>query len=212
MISTESVLSSYEARYSLALMPIATRLEIYINELLADHVDDRRRVDIVVARAKTPSSFLEKASKTEGGRPKYTDPLNQILDQVGARIVAFYLSDIDPLAHLIKENIPPIEEQDIIPDSPNEFGYEGKHFILFLPKDIVTPELPKTHCPTFFELQVKTLFQHAWAQADHDLAYKPSESLSLEHKRKVAFTAAQAWGADYLFNQLRSELAPPDAA
>jgi len=211
MTATDTLVSSYEARFSLALRPIADRLEIYINDLLADRVDDRRRVDIVVARAKTPLSFLEKASRTEGGHPKYVDPLNQILDQVGARIVAFYLSDVDPLARLIKENIPPIEEQNIIPDSPNEFGYEGKHFILFLPKDIVTPELPKTHCPTFFELQVKTLFQHAWAQADHDLAYKPPGSLTLEHKRKVAFTAAQAWGADFLFNELRSELAPPDA-
>ena len=32
--------------------------------------------------------------------------------------------------------------------------------------------------PRFFELQVKTLFQHAWSEASHDIAYKPDVPLS----------------------------------
>jgi ppGpp synthetase/RelA/SpoT-type nucleotidyltranferase len=99
----------------------------------------------------------------------------------------------------------------MVPESPSEFGYEGKHYVLFLPKDLLTPELPREDCPTFFELQIKTLFQHAWAQADHDLAYKPPEELTRDQKRKIAFTAAQAWGADLVFDELASELAKSDA-
>jgi putative GTP pyrophosphokinase len=61
----------------------------------------------------------------------------------------------------------------------------------------------------FFELQLKTLFQHAWSEADHDLGYKPSAELSLDQKRRLAFTAAQAWGADLIFDELYREIAFP---
>ena len=163
-------------------------------------------------RAKTPSSFLHKAAAIQNGAPKYSDPFNQIMDQLGARIVAFYLSDVEPLAKLIKDYIPPVEEEDVIPELPKEFGYEAKHFILLLPKDILTPEITRADCPTFFELQIATLFQHAWAEADHDLCYKARQSLSREQNKKLAFTAAQAWGADRIFDELFAELTSSEAA
>jgi ppGpp synthetase/RelA/SpoT-type nucleotidyltranferase len=60
--------------------------------------------------------------------------------------------------------------------------------------------------PKFFELQIKTLFQHAWAEANHDLAYKPLVPMSAHQRRLIAFTAAQAWGADQVFAQLVDEI------
>ena len=48
--------------------------------------------------------------------------------------------------------------------------------------------------PKFFELQIKTLFQHAWSEAEHDLGYKEDKHLNLDQKRRLAFTSAQAWG------------------
>ena len=54
----------------------------------------------------------------------------------------------------------------------------------------------------FFELQIKTLFQNAWSEANHDLGYKPERELSKDEKRKIAFTSAQAWGADMIFDEL----------
>ena len=207
-MTSHDLTSAYQSRYDKVLVTLAPRLEHFIKDILGL----RPRLDLVVARAKTPKSFLEKAAKVENGKPKYSQPLRQILDQLAARVVVYYLSDVEPAARVITDYIPPIEEEDIIPDSPSEFGYEGKHFILITPKDILTPELPKDDCPRFFELQVKTLFQHAWAQADHDLGYKPIETLDVEQKRKIAFSAAQAWGADRIFRDLLSEVAPRDDA
>jgi len=101
-----------------------------------------------------------------------------------------------------------IEVKHVIPDSPREFGYEGKHYILFIPLVVMNPA-DTDDAPTFFELQIETLFQHAWSEADNDLIYKPVGSLTEDRRRWVAFTAAQSWGADRIFEKLAQELAEP---
>lgn len=50
--------------------------------------------------------------------------------------------------------------------------------------------------PETFELQVRTLFMHAWAEPQHNLGYKSPGDLSKEHRRHLAWIAASAWGAD----------------
>jgi ppGpp synthetase/RelA/SpoT-type nucleotidyltranferase len=100
----------------------------------------------------------------------------------------------------------PIELKRITPDDESKFGYEGYHCILIIPTDIRNSTISTTDCPEFFELQIKTLYQHAWAQANHDLSYKPEKSLDSDFMRKVAFTAAQSWGADLIFNELANRI------
>ena len=78
--------------------------------------------------------------------------------------------------------------------------------ILALPEDLFDDNADRSRSPTFFELHIKTLFQHAWSEAEHDLSYKPSFTLTRQQKRLVAFTEAQAWGADQQFAQLHTEL------
>jgi len=77
--------------------------------------------------------------------------------------------------------------------------------------DDVTPDDGVDTYPEFFELQIKTLFQHAWSEADHDLGYKSDRELSREEKRQVAFTAAQSWGADKIFCSLAEKLVLGDS-
>lgn len=61
--------------------------------------------------------------------------------------------------------------------------------------------------PKFFELQIKTIFQHAWAEAEHDSVYNQfSGSLNRDEKRLIAYVAAQAWGADNSFAVVMEQL------
>jgi ppGpp synthetase/RelA/SpoT-type nucleotidyltranferase len=177
-----------------------------INEHIHDLLQDQPRVDRISARAKDVDRFLKKATSQIEGLPKYSEPLNQIQDQIGARIVVFYESDVGRIDAFVKRYFTAIEYRRVVPDSESEFGYFGQHLVLVLPSDIVEEEMDKGLIPGFFELQIKTLFQHAWSEADHDLAYKPGDMpLTGEQKRLVAFTSAQAWGADHIFERLFQE-------
>ena len=192
----------YLERLDLSLKPIAKLIEDDLKSSLADVP----HIDRITVRSKPLISFLNKAKKVEQGKPKYIDPINQIQDQIGARIITFYLDDVDVVAARLLKYYRRIEEKYLVPESEKEFGYFGKHFIFALHKELQPEGINKKYIPNFFELQIKTLFQHAFSEASHDLAYKPATQLTSDQKRKVAFTAAQGWGADMIFNELKTEL------
>ena len=62
---------------------------------------------------------------------------------------------------IVKKYFTPIEFKDHIPESEWEFGYFGRHYVLVLPTDVISEGMDRELIPGFFELQVKTLFQHA---------------------------------------------------
>ncbi len=190
----------YEKRYDGALVSAQSRLQ----DLLNDYFKDVKRIDRISVRSKSVDRFLKKAEKLGlNGHMKYADPLNDIQDQLGARIISFYLNDVETISKQIEKYFRPIEERKIVPDSAWEFGYFGRHFILMIPNEVKYSVADADDLPECFELQVKTLFQHAWSEAEHDLAYKPElGELNVGESRKLAFTAAQAWGADQIFDEL----------
>jgi len=196
-------IQEYVRRYEAFLKIVAQSLQEYIN----DHLLGVPNIDRVTARAKDPIRFTEKASRTdEAGKPKYQKPLTEIQDQLGARIVVLYKNDVDTVTQIITRYFQPIEQRDLVPEPQWAFGYFGKHLILPLPRDVIPEGIDQLEVPGFFELQIKTVFQHAWSEANHDLGYKAVLELSNDQVRRLAFTAAQAWGADRVFAELRTEL------
>jgi ppGpp synthetase/RelA/SpoT-type nucleotidyltranferase len=198
----------YQQRYETVLRPVASALEKQLHEYL----EGAERIDRIAARAKSIDRFLAKSQKIENGVPKYVEPLRQIQDQIGVRIITFYISDIDNVAKVVQRYYRPIETHALVPESESEFGYFGLHYVLHVPTDVIEPSMDREMVPEFFELQIKTLFQHAWAEAGHDLGYKPGETpLSSDAKRRLAFASAQAWGADRIFDDLFRERAESGA-
>jgi putative GTP pyrophosphokinase len=202
----KSLKEAYALRLEKVLVPLAARIEDHLKNLFRSSP----RIDRISARAKSVDRFLGKAGKLQDGKPKYDDPLNQIQDQVGARIVTFYASDVERIRTDVEKYFKYIESQRIVPESEKEFGYEGRHFILFVPEDLLDDGLDRDDSVELFELQIKTLFQHAWSESEHDLGYKPSVTLTSDQKRRLAFTAAQAWGADQIFDEMFRHMAQVD--
>jgi putative GTP pyrophosphokinase len=205
-----SLEADYAARYDTVLPALADN----VAGLISDYLRDEPRIDRVAARAKSVDRFLRKAgAPRDDGTRKYDEPLSQIQDQVGARVTVFYKSDVERVAAILLNYLRPTESKDLVPDSEWKFGYFGKHVVCLIPNEIIDRKWPKERVPLFFELQIKTLFEHAWAEAEHDIGYKPeSGELSVDQIRMLAFTSAQAWGADRAFDQLFTELALMRAA
>ena len=192
--------ADYRARYNNTLFPIAKRLELLLQELLSG----QPRIDRISTRPKSVDRFVGKASALKAdGKPKYDDPLHQIQDQIGARIITFYKDDVHRISDEVQRYFHAIESKDMLPENEWEFGYFGNHHVLMLLPDLVDPAFDNNLVPYCFELQIKTLFQHAWSEANHDLGYKPGQQpLESDALRELAFTSAQAWGADRVFNDL----------
>jgi putative GTP pyrophosphokinase len=200
----DALRTEYERRFNAVLSPLAGELCRYVENCLTG----QPRIDRISARPKGIDKFVDKAFKLDKrGKRKYIEPLEEIQDQVGARIITFYQSDVERIDPLIKDWFRSIEYRDHVPESHWEFGYFGRHYILAIPTDIIDPSWPMDMLPRFFELQVKTLFEHAWSEAEHDLGYKPGEEppLTPMQTRSLAYTSAQAWGADRMFNDLFKE-------
>lgn len=201
-------MSGLESEYQLlreqVLVPLADDLNTHLSELL----QGMPRIDRVSARAKTVTSFMKKAATIgDSGARKYDQPLFQIQDLVGARVTVFYLPDVETISARLKNYLHFIETKAVVPDDQWKFGYFGLHFIMPFPSDFDLIRQKSELAPQFFELQIKTLFQHAWSEANHDLGYKPEmQPLDAEDTRSMAFASAQAWGADRVFRDLSEKL------
>ena len=199
---TPDLTAAYEARFP-GLEQVAENLAAFISDLLATVP----RIDRVSSRAKSLEQFAAKAARVDSsGAPRYEDPLTQIQDQIGARVIVFYTSDVAAVARVLERYFRALEREEHVPDSHWKFGYFGLHWVFALPDDVIPRNIDKRDVPRFFELQVKTLFQHAWSEANHDVAYKAPREPSPDQQRRFAYTAAQAWGADRVFEELWQEL------
>ncbi len=116
------------------------RLRAHLRDIFGSY----QRIDRISVRAKSVDRFVAKAEKEIEGKRKYDDPLTQIQDQLGARIVTFYKSDVEKLTAEVAKYFRHIESLQIVPESESEFGYEGMHFVLFLPRDIFDDEIKES--------------------------------------------------------------------
>lgn len=165
------------------------------------------RIDRIGFRVKDTASFAKKALSDKDGNPKYTEPYRQIEDQIGGRVLVFFLSDLEPVRLKLREAFGGVEDVRKEPEDAAEFGYESDHLIFAIPPHLRPGDWEGRHdVPTTFEMQVRTLFQHAWAEPQHDLGYKGSEPLSRQLERELAWAAASAWGADHAFDRVWREV------
>jgi putative GTP pyrophosphokinase len=124
---------------------------------------------------------LEKKIKDK----KNYNKLEDITDIIGFRIITYLNSDVDKIFKIISDNfiIDDINTIDKRNKKYNEFGYKSLHVIFSYKKERAT--LPEyDYCNKYkYELQIRTILQHSWAEIEHDLGYKSDLQIPDEYKR-----------------------------
>jgi len=119
------------------------------------------------SRAKNIENFQAKLKDNQDDKVLY--------DLAGIRVVGYVKSDVEKIVKVIQNNF--VVDNDKSKDKalelkPDQFGYRAIHLICTLPDTrTVLPEYKKFK-DMFFEIQVKTILEHAWAQIEHDRNYK----------------------------------------
>src|ERR1700710_3329337 len=177
--------------------PILAAAAHLLEQEIRDALEGVPRIDRIACRSKAYKSFMAKAFDSSVV-PPYTDPLLEIEDQIAARVIVFFLSDIPVVRTRLEKAFTPVDYRKRKPDRDESFGYESEHMICIIPPNAKTPEwLGRNDMPMTVEVQIRTIFMHAYAEPQHDLAYKGADDLSSDVRRELAWIAASAWGADH---------------
>lgn len=160
----------------------------------------------VTARTKSVASFAEKADRSVDGRRLYTDPLSELTDQIGLRVITFLRDDVTTVANLLAEEMQLLDDRDMGRETAREgrWGYASRHLVVAVEGE----QQPAS-------IQVRTVLQHAWAEFEHDIRYKGSipEEDAPDLDRRFTLAAGLLELADREFSAIRERLksSPPAA-
>ncbi|MER2294760.1 MAG: GTP pyrophosphokinase [Desemzia incerta] len=157
------------------------------------------------------SSKIDKKQKEVSEKPKkfkYNN-LSDLTDICGIRICTFYSDDVDRIADIIEKEFVVDRENSIDKRTsiePDKFGYLSLHYILSLPENRLNLTENTSYKDIKFEIQIRSILQHTWAEIEHDLGYKSAEGLPKAVRRDFSRLASLLELADKEFLSIRNYL------
>ena len=187
--------SSKKASYDIFTSELVRLIQSLLN-------DKNIVVHSVSGRAKSIESYLEKAKK-------YKKPEKEITDYIGLRVITYVNSDIEKICSVIEEQFEVDKNRSINKTKklkPDQVGYRSIHYILKINSQRrKLPEYNKMK-DICFEIQVRTLLEHTWAEIEHDRSYKFHGILPENIKRRLNLLSAVLEIADNEFNSIANDI------
>lgn len=153
----------------------------------------------ITARTKSVESFAAKVERTVDGRRLYTDPLVEITDQVGLRVITYLREDVAAVANVLGDEMRLLDDRDMGLETAREgrWGYASRHLLV----GVEGEQQPAS-------IQVRTVLQHAWAEFEHDVRYKGSipAAHGAELDRRFTLAAGLLDFADREFTAIQDRL------
>jgi ppGpp synthetase/RelA/SpoT-type nucleotidyltranferase len=154
----------------------------------------------VSVRVKSLASLVQKAARPD----RIYERLEDITDVIGLRVVTYFEDSIESVAHLIEKHFAVDIDRSIdkrLHGDPSSFGYRSLHYVcrLIAPTHVLLDRFP-------FEIQIRTILQHAWAEIEHDLGYKYPEAVPQPVRRRFSRLAGLLEIADAEFVELRKTM------
>ncbi|MDR3606099.1 MAG: GTP pyrophosphokinase family protein [Oligoflexia bacterium] len=191
--------------YQNHFFPHLTQLRELLEEKLQRLVDGEGIViHSLNGRVKTPASLEKKLARPDRNYQHLLD----VTDLLAFRVITYSEDLISSVARLIEstfdvdyaKSVNKLHHEDL-----QKFGYRSLHYVCSLPKDI-REKVPQLERHVRFEVQIRTILQHAWAEIEHDLGYKATEQLPSEFRRRFSQIASLLEVADREFDSIRADL------
>jgi putative GTP pyrophosphokinase len=160
-----------------------------------------------VHRVKTLASTLDKSDRLEGS----IDRVGDVHDILGVRVITYFSDHVDKVADLIESEFTPdlkLTRDRRSAIDADRFGYLSVHYVVTLGSSrLALPEWAN-FADLRFEIQIRSVLQHAWAEIEHDLGYKSTAgSIPVTFRRRFSRLAGLLEIADQEFISLRADLA-----
>jgi len=204
------------ARYA-ALYPRYQLYAVTLQKVLERAAKKYAPLALAQARPKAVPSFATKALiKREDYLRRYgsMDPVTQVTDLCGARVITQTKDEVSAICEFIKEYFD-IDWRNTVDCSerlkPAEFGYRSVHYVVALKRGVfptkdVDVSIPDEVYDLRAEIQVRTFLEHAWAEFTHDVGYKGAFKIPAKWERELADVAAALEGADESFLRVKAGL------
>lgn len=194
--------SEYASRQSL-LIPFGSKLEGLLRDLI-----DAAGVTVldVVHRIKTHAS----ASKKLAASPEKYGSLGELHDMLGLRVISYLASDVELIVAKLRDNFEVDEDRSLDKQAgldPDRFGYLSYHLVARLNSAREDLEEWNAYRGIYFEIQIRSVLQHAWAEIEHDLGYKSASGVPAHIRRRFARLAGLLELADSEFDAVSREVA-----
>lgn len=175
---------------------LAKKVEGILKEILDANYIEYLKVE---CRTKSIKSFQKKIEKGISYEP------TEMQDLAGIRIIGYVNSDVDKIVNIINDLFEIHEKRSKDKSKmlgTDKVGYRSVHFVAKLSNErLELPEFNKFK--NFdFEIQVRTILQHAWAEIQHDRNYKYSGVLPKEIERRFSLLAGLLELADNEFESI----------
>jgi putative GTP pyrophosphokinase len=182
-------------------------LESLLDQLLtADEIGFHR----INHRVKSKESAERKMARPRNGATD-TGPrtLDALTDLLGIRVITYFRDEIDAVARLVEREFV-IDETNSVDRramlDADRFGYLSLHYVVKLsPGRAALPENQK-YGDIKFEIQIRSILQHAWAEIEHDLGYKSEAAVPRAVRRRFSRLAGVLELVDDEFEAIRQEV------
>ena len=171
--------------------------------------------DHVTTRVKEWRSLRSKSRKRRpDGTLMYPHPWQDIHDLIGVRVTTYHSTEIPRIIEALTEVFEVRRSVDKTAQTrvSGSFGYGSHHLILRVPPARVAPVL-QAYAGREFEVQIRTVLQHAWAEFEHDIRYKRrgnTGKLAPEVDRAFTLAAGLIELADQQFDLIAAQQSATD--
>ncbi|MBH5371856.1 GTP pyrophosphokinase [Bradyrhizobium glycinis] len=142
-------------------------------------------------------------------RKKYTQPEVQLTDLSGIRVVTFLETQVKEISDLIRATFEiddkrSFDRASILGD--DRMGYRSTHFVCTLGSGRKGLLEYEALSELKFEIQVRTVLQHAWAELAHDRSFKLGTGLPAKIQRKLNLYSGMLEIVDGAFDEIARDV------